>query len=117
MSEKNQTEIEMIKHIVMFKLQEEVNRKSKIENLKEICARANELKDKISEIVTLEAKTNDLLAPESNYDFVLICDFESIDKLNAYQVHPDHVGFGKFITPLRDLRACIDYEYIVEDNK
>ena len=40
----------MIKHIVMFKLQEEVNGKSKLENLKEICIRANELKDKIKQL-------------------------------------------------------------------
>ena len=112
----HQTKVKMIKHIVMFKLQEEVNGKSKLENLKEICIRANELKDKIPEIIALEARTNDALAPESNYDFALICDFDSIEKLNSYQVHPDHVAFGKFITPLRDLRACIDYEYATEDH-
>jgi len=101
----------MIKHIVMFKLQEEAAGKKRKENLEEICIRAEKLKELIPAIVTLEAKINAEAAPENNFDFVLVCEFESIEKLNEYQVHPDHVAFGKFITPLRDLRACIDYEY------
>jgi len=40
----------------------------------------------------------------------LICDFENMDDLNTYQVHPAHVAFGQFIKPLREARACIDYE-------
>ena len=44
-------------------------------------------------------------------EFALICDFETMDDLNTYQVHPAHVAFGQFIKPLREARACIDYEY------
>ena len=102
---------DMIKHIVMFKLLEEVNGKRKEENLLEICEKAKKLKDLIPAILSLEVQTNSSEAPESNYEFVLICDFASIEKLNEYQVHPEHIAFGKFITQLRELRACIDYEY------
>ena len=41
----------------------------------------------------------------------VICDFDDIEGLNAYQIHPTHKAFGAFITPLRESRACIDYEY------
>ena len=34
-----------------------------------------------------------------------------IEGLNAYQIHPTHKAFGAFITPLRESRACIDYEF------
>ena len=34
----------------------------------------------------------------------------TIDDLNAYQVHPAHLEFGKFIGTVKTDRACIDYE-------
>jgi len=41
----------------------------------------------------------------------LVCEYDDIAGLEAYQIHPLHKEFGKFITPLRDTRACIDFEY------
>lgn len=96
----------MIKHIVMFKLKNAAD-----------AALIKETADKmLPSIPTLrgfETRINSKDAPESNFEFVLICDFDDIDGLNAYQVHPDHKKFGAFITPLRtdNGRACIDYEY------
>ena len=55
--------------------------------------------------------TNATAAPDSNYDLSLIFDFKNMDDLNAYQKHPMHVEFGKFITAIRESRACIDYEF------
>lgn len=43
--------------------------------------------------------------------FHLFFDFKNMDDLNAYQKHPMHVEFGKFITAIRESRACIDYEF------
>lgn len=100
----------MIKHICMFKLKENACGKSREENL----LRAAELSYSLSAIpsvVSFEVKTNHSEAPESNYDLALIIDFKDIEGLNAYQIHPVHKEFGKFITAVRDGRACIDYEY------
>jgi hypothetical protein len=58
-----------------------------------------------------EVVINSAEAPESNYTIALICDFESIDDLNAYQVHPAHKKFGAFIAEIKTERACIDYEF------
>ena len=55
--------------------------------------------------------TNAAAAPDSNYDLSLIFDFKNMDDLNAYQKHPMHVEFGKFIAAIRESRACIDYEF------
>ncbi len=42
-------------------------------------------------------------APDSNYDLSLIFDFKNMDDLKfAYQKHPMHVEFGKFITAIRE---------------
>jgi hypothetical protein len=58
-----------------------------------------------------ELVINSADAPESNYTIALICDFDDIEGLNAYQVHPAHVEFAKFIGTVKTERACIDYEF------
>lgn len=96
----------MVRHICMFKLKEE----NKEANLKEALRRLEEVK-KIPMISEALVVTNLEQAPESNYDFSLIFDFKNFEDLEAYQAHPTHVEFGKFITAVRENRACIDYEF------
>ena len=100
----------MIKHIVMFKLKE-ANDRSEYENAVEAKARFNKVIENVSELKKGEVVINSADAPQSNYTIALLCDFESIDDLNAYQVHPVHKEFGAFIAELKTDRACIDYEY------
>lgn len=101
----------MIKHIVMFKLKEEANGRTAKENLEEALERLKNFRQEIPTLVHFEARVNSPEAPESNYELALVCDFNDIDGLNAYQVHPVHKAFGAYITPVRESRACIDYEY------
>lgn len=96
----------MIRHICMFKLKEE-NRE---ENLKTALLKLEEMKN-ISLIKRFEVVTNYEKAPESNYELSLIFDFDNMDDLNEYQKNPIHVAFGKFISEVRERRACIDYEF------
>lgn len=101
----------MIKHIVMFKLKPEYEGKTAMENALEAKTRAEKLIDLVPTLKKLEVCINHEKANPDNYEFALVCDFDDIEGLNAYQVHPSHVEFGKFITPRRELRACIDYEF------
>lgn len=101
----------MIKHIVMFKLKPEYEGKTAMENAIEAKTRAEKLIDLVPTLKKLEVCINHEKANPDNYEFALVCDFADMEALNAYQVHPAHVAFGQFITPRRDLRACIDYEY------
>jgi len=100
----------MIKHIVMFKLKEADGR-SEYENALEAQKRFDNVIANVKELVKGEVVINSKDAPESNYTISLLCDFKTIDDLNAYQVHPAHVEFGKFICTVKTDRACIDYEY------
>jgi 3-hydroxyisobutyrate dehydrogenase-like beta-hydroxyacid dehydrogenase len=99
----------MIKHIVMFKLKEAEGR-SEYENAVEAQKRFDNVIANVKELKKGEAVINSKDAPESNYTIALICDFDTIDDLNAYQVHPAHLEFGKFIGTVKTDRACIDYE-------
>ena len=100
----------MIKHIVMFKLKE-ANGRSEYENAVEAKARFNKVIENVSELKKGEVVINSSDAPQSNYTIALLCDFESIEDLNAYQIHPVHKEFGAFIAEIKTDRACIDYEY------
>lgn len=101
----------MVKHIVMFRLMDEAEGKTKEENLKEALEKLSEFKASIPSLKEFKAVTNAKEAPQDNCDLALICDFDDIAGLNAYQIHPVHKAFGAFIDPRRESRACIDYEY------
>jgi len=100
----------MIKHIVMFKLKDAEGR-TEYENAVEAQKRFENVIANVSQLKKGEIVINSKDAPQDNYTISLLCDFETIDDLNAYQVHPAHVEFGKFIGTVRTARACIDYEY------
>lgn len=100
----------MIKHIVMFKLKDTDDR-SAYENALEAKRRFEDVIAGVAQIKKGEAVINSQEAPESNFTIALICDFETIDDLNAYQVHPVHTEFAGFIASVKTDRACIDYEY------
>ena len=100
----------MIKHIVMFKLKA-TEGMSEYDNALEAKKRFDDVIANVSELKKGEVVINSKDAPESNYTISLLCDFDSIADLNAYQVHPAHLEFGKFIGSVKTDRACIDYEY------
>lgn len=96
----------MIRHIVMFKLK---NEGDKLSNLEEAKERLLSLKNKISYIRSIEVGINDEKADDNNYDLVLTVDVDNIEKLNDYQIHPDHQEVVVFLKKLVESRACVDY--------
>lgn len=92
----------MIRHICMFQLKDKAD-------LPRVLDRAKALQD-IPQIRRFLVTANAPGAPVKNYDFALIFDFASIEELNLYRDSEIHLAWRAFITPLRELRACIDYE-------
>lgn len=105
----------MIRHIVMFELLEEAEGKSLQENLETAKEKAKALRDKIPTLKRYQVVTNAPDADQSNFDIALICDFDDMEGLSAYQVHPEHKAFGAYITGVRKSRACIDFEMTEAD--
>ena len=97
----------MIRHSCMFKMKEE----NKEENIHRALELADELLKVIPQIRHYEVVVNSDKAPESNYELSLIFDYDSMEDLEAYQAHPNHIEFGNFIKSVRQDRACIDYEF------
>jgi hypothetical protein len=100
----------MIKHIVMFKLAEEAEGRSKAENALYIKSELENLKNIIPQIKMIKVGICTPEAPEGSYDVALVSEFENMEELNTYQIHPEHKRVAAFIGKVRTERACVDYE-------
>ncbi len=76
----------MITHIVLFKLAEPT-----AENLAATRSKLLSMDGKIDLLRHLEAGV-DVVRSERSYDIALTTRFESLEDLQAYQVHPYHAG-------------------------
>ena len=101
----------MIKHLVFFKLAEEAEGNAKAENILLIKGKLEALKEVIPVIRKIEVFSNHPLASSENYDIVLDSEFDSLEDLKTYALHPGHLKVGEFIAKVRISRAAIDYEF------
>lgn len=99
----------MIKHIVMWKLKDFAEGKSKAENAVWIKRELEELTGKIPEIVRAEVGIN-INGSVQAYDAVLYSEFAGLEELNRYQEHPEHKKVSAYIGKIRDGRTVVDYE-------
>ncbi len=76
----------MITHIVLFKLSD-----PSPANLNQTRELLLSMADKIPQLRHLEAGV-DVIRSERSYDLGLVTKFDSLDDLQAYQVHPYHAG-------------------------
>ena len=95
----------------MFEFLDEAGGRTREENVAITKAMLDALPAKIPQIVASTVELNSKKADSSNWDLVLISDFNSFEDLKAYQLHPDHVAVGTFMRPVRRARACVDYEF------
>lgn len=101
----------MIKHIVLWKLDDSYSSDEKLALSLQIKEKLESLVGKIDELKSLEVGINSPEAPASNFDVCLDSTFDSIETLNAYQVHEEHVKVAGFIKSLNLSRSAIDYQY------
>lgn len=96
----------MIRHIVSWKLREDV----KEEAAARIKQTLENLSGQIPGLLHIEVGINSVAAPADNWDVVLLSDFESMEALDAYQIHPLHKEAAAYIAQVRTDRVCVDYE-------
>lgn len=100
----------MIKHIVMWKLEDFADGRTKNENAKIIKEKLEALVGVIPEIVKLEVGI-DILGTNQSYDVVLVSEFKNLQELDIYAKHPGHVKVGEFVGKVRKDRVAVDYEF------
>ena len=101
----------MIKHIVFFRLQDEAEGLSKLENAQIIKEGLLSLREKIDVLVSEEVGINIPNAKKTDYDVCLICEFRTWEDVDTYQNHPEHLKGAGYIAKVRAARAAVDYEY------
>lgn len=98
----------MIRHIVTWKLQAEDDA-AKSAAVAEITEALLALQAQIPQARGLTVGRN-VAYPDKNWDIVLTADFETLDDLDAYQVHPAHLAAAEVVRARVSARACVDFE-------
>lgn len=99
----------MVKHIVFFGLVDEFEGKNKSEIGEWIKKELEALMGVVPVLRKIEVGLNAPDAPQDNYDLSLYTEFDSMDDLNAYQIHPAHKQVAALIGKVKSARACVDY--------
>ena len=99
----------MIKHIVMFRLKESALGRSKNENLQELKILLESLQEKIPVVKCLEVGIN-MGKSASASDIALYSEFDDMQALEDYRIHPEHVKVVEFIEKICSERRVADYE-------
>ncbi len=100
----------MIKHIVVWNIKETASADEKFAIANEIQAKLVGLKGKVPQIVDIEVGINIDSEFPANDDIVLVSTFNSVDDLNAYQVHPEHKAVVGYVKENVCSRVAVDYE-------
>jgi hypothetical protein len=93
----------VITHIVFFKL---VDRSG--ENIEKARAVMASLAGKIPQLRHFEVGA-DILHTDRSYDLALVAKFDSLEDLNAYQIHPLHQQVVKYMMSVRESAVAVDY--------
>ncbi|MFT5121838.1 MAG: hypothetical protein ACI9QL_000764 [Candidatus Omnitrophota bacterium] len=99
----------MINHIVIWKLKEEADGRSKAEIAAELKTQLEALPDLIPEIQALEIGPN-VKAGEFAGDIALYSTFKSLEDLATYANHPEHLKVGAFLKGVVTERRVVDFE-------
>lgn len=101
----------MVKHIILWKLREELTETEK-ETIKQgIKAGLESLVGQVPGLVECKVNISGRLA-SSNADVMLDSTLESPEALKGYAVHPAHVEVANTkVRPYTAQRTCLDYEF------
>ncbi len=97
-----------IRHVVSWKLAAE-DATVRAEQAAEIARRLNALDGVVPQLRSISAGANTAY-PDSNWDATLVADFDSIDALEEYQVHPAHEEVVAYVRSVVSSRVAVDFE-------
>ena len=79
-----------------------------IDNIKKTQEVLLSMRGKIDVLIDIQAEIN-IRPGESNYDIILITKFASLEDLDKYLIHPNHLEVAKFIGSVLDTQASVCY--------
>ncbi|MCM1107873.1 MAG: Dabb family protein [Clostridium sp.] len=99
----------MVKHIVLFQLDPSMDAVLKERVMHEFKEKIEALPAQIPFIRKVEVGFN--VNPDEQFDLALYSEFDTLDDVRAYAVHPAHVVAAEVIKDYKRARSCCDYEY------
>lgn len=99
----------MVKHIILWKLREDLTQEQKLQAKKDIKEGLEGLKGQIPGMTDIKVNIDSL--PSSTADLMLDSTFVDYNSLKGYAEHPKHlaVANGK-VRPNTSGRYCLDFE-------
>lgn len=98
----------MVKHIVLFKLKNDVSEAEKLAVAQKFKAAIEALPQVISFIKHVEVGIN--INPNEQWNIALYSEFNTLEEVKAYSAHPAHVAAAKLLAEVKESRSCVDYE-------
>lgn len=98
----------MVNHYVFWNLNDSLTKEERAQAGLTIKEKLEAVGKLVPGVKSLEVRINEL--ESSNRDVALLSVFESVEALNAYQVHPEHVSAGSYIKTVTCNRTCFDFE-------
>ena len=96
----------MIRHIVMFRFNPSASAKDRANLIDALKG----LKGKIELVKELEVGT-DVGGKPNSYDIALNSVFETLDDVEEYAIHPDHVEVVTMVRSLCESSVKVDFEF------
>ena len=97
----------MIRHTIMWKFTDSFDGMNKDDIMDKITELFVFLKNTIPEIKFMSVE-RDVIKSERSYDMIYITEFESLEALEVYRVHPEHLKVAEFIGKVRIAQAVTD---------
>lgn len=97
----------MVQHIVMWNFLDSLSQEEKEAAGRKMKELLEPIGAFVEGAVQIRVIVNEL--DSSNRDVALVSRFETVEALQAYQVHPAHVEAGKFVRSVTCNRSCMDF--------
>jgi hypothetical protein len=94
----------MLAHVVFFKLQDPTT-----ENAEALQTKLQGLQGQVPQLRHIEVGI-DIVRSERSYDVALYTKFDSMDDMQAYQIHPYHQEVLAFVRSVAASVVAVDYE-------
>lgn len=99
----------MVKHIVLFQLKGTLTTEEKSDVMNRFKTAIEALPAVITSIRKIHVGLN--VNPDEKWDICLDSEFDTLNDVKAYAVHPSHVAAASILKEAKQDRACCDYEF------
>ena len=99
----------MIRHTIMWRFTDNFEGMNKDQIMDKVTDLFRELKTKIPEIKFMSVE-RDVLRSERSFDMIYITEFDSLEALEVYRVHPEHVKVASLVRKVTESRVVLDCE-------